>query len=139
VADGCSGLVFDSPLVLLEAVGVVVVLRVRLWSAGSGAVAPFPVLRCFSLTGRCDTGVGAGPGITWWCGFGALGALDSQEGQGEHRAGHVPVPGGPFADPVLAESGELFALFVVLFNLPPGLIISVAGVAGVAVGAWAKK
>ncbi len=46
------------------------------------------------------------------------GALDGQEGQGEHRGGDVPVPGGPLADLVLAEPGELFAPFVALFDLP---------------------
>ncbi|WP_157538069.1 hypothetical protein [Kitasatospora azatica] len=60
------------------------------------------------------------------------GALDGQEGVGEHRAGDAAVPGDPLADLVLVQAGELFGLLVVLFDLPadPGLLYRGAGRGG---------
>ncbi|WP_328436426.1 hypothetical protein OHA71_02705 [Streptomyces sp. NBC_00444] len=50
---------------------------------------------------------------------GVLGALAGQEGQGDHRAGDVAVPGVPAADLVPAQPGDLFRLLVVLLDPPP--------------------
>lgn len=116
-------------MVLLEVVGIALVGRQgggreETGEGGNGQPdqqkAPLPAATCafpssagsrlVGCPGSSAAGAGLGPG-RWAC-------WTVRMARGEHRAGDVPVPGGPAADLVLAEPGDLLGEFVVLLDLP---------------------
>jgi len=120
VADGGGGLVFGSLVVLGEPVLVAVVdgeagEGEQAGQGGDGQSDHRPGGR--SPGGRHGSLL---PGRVGLFPRGEVaGALDGEERMGEHDARDPAVPGRPLADLVLVQAGELFALFIVLLDLPP--------------------